>query len=91
MPIRQSSAEVRDSLQRQGFRDEDPAHVEAWIRNRCVDPVEVASLRRADLDREVTMAVRICRAVPRAESEAMADRYGLVAQVCDQPELTSGK
>lgn len=65
---------VRESIARQNFADVNELHVEAWIRNRQVDPAKIG---RMELDREVASAVRICRAVPYGESEAMAQRYGL--------------
>lgn len=72
--MQQASREVRASITRQNFTDVQEHHVEAWIRNRQVDPTQISS---AALDREVCSAVRICRAVPFGESEAMAQRYGL--------------
>lgn len=72
--MQQASSEVRASIARQNFTDVQDRHVEAWIRNRQVDP---AKITKAELDREVVSAVRICRAVPFGESEAMAQRYGL--------------
>lgn len=72
--MQQASSEVRASITRQNFTDVQDYHVEAWIRNRQVDPAKITS---AALDREVCSAVRICRAVPFGESEAMAERYGL--------------
>lgn len=64
---------VRASIARQGF-DADDRHIEAWIRNQQLEP---AKLSHHDLDRAVMSAWRVCQAVPHAESEAMAERYGL--------------